>query len=181
MNKKHLTEAQMQELLMRMKKNYTYDAATGRLTSSRLGRTIRGKKLGRRGYLCVDCCLDKRQVFVLLHHAVWAVCKGCWPTQQIDHINGDKHDNRMGCWPTQQIDHINGDKHDNRIENLREVSGSENSLNMLYQWRPNAVTGLPGVTPNHAGFIIKSHQKYFFLYNPYAAFFHLTLIGRRFK
>ena len=161
MNKKNLTEAQMQELLMRMKKNYTYDAATGRLTSSRLGRAIRGKKLGRWGYLCVHFCLDKRQVFVYLHHAVWAVCKGCWPTQQIDHINGDKADNR--------------------IENLREVSGSENSLNMLYQWRPNAVTGLPGVTPNHAGFIIKSHQKYFFLYNPYAAFFHLTLIGRRFK
>ena len=151
----------MQELLMRMKKNYTYDAATGRLTSSRLGRTIRGKKRDRWGYLCVHCCLDKRQVFVLLHHAVWAVCKGCWPTQQIDHINGDRADNR--------------------IENLREVSGSENSLNMLYQWRPNAVTGLPGVTPNHAGFIIKSHQKYFSLYNPYEAFFHLTLIGRRFK
>jgi hypothetical protein len=81
----------------------------------------------------------------------------------------------------QQIDHINGDKHDNRIENLREVSDRENKLNMLYPWRPNAKTGLPGVVPNHAGFIIKSHQKYFFLYNPYAAFFHLTLIGRRFK
>ena len=161
MNKKNLTEAQMQELLLRMKKNYTYDAATGRLTSSRSGRAIRGKKRNKKGYLSVHCRLDKRQVFVLLHHAVWAVCKGRFPTQQIDHINGDKADNR--------------------IENLREVSGSENSLNMLYQWRPNAVTGLPGVTPNHAGFIIKSHQKYFFLYNPYAAFFHLTLIGRRFK
>ena len=161
MNRKQLTEAQMQELLMRMKKNYTYDAATGRLTSSRLGRVIRGKKLGRWGYLCVLCSLGKRQVFVYLHHAVWAVCKGCFPVEQIDHINGDKHENR--------------------IENLREVSDRENKLNMLYPWKPNAVTGLPGVTPNHAGFIIKSHQKYFFLYNPYAAFFHLTLIGRRFK
>ena len=161
MNRKQLTEAQMQELLMRMKKNYTYDAATGRLTSSRLGRTIRGKKFGRWGYLCVLCSLEKRHVFVLLHHVVWAVCKGCFPVEQIDHINGDKHDNR--------------------IENLREVSDSENKMNKLHLWKPNAKTGLPGVTPNHAGFIIKSHQKYFFLYNPYAAFFHLTLIGRRFK
>ena len=38
MNKKQLTDAEQQELLLRMKKNYTYDAATGRLTSSRLGR-----------------------------------------------------------------------------------------------------------------------------------------------
>jgi len=160
-NKKNLTEAQMQELLMRMKKNYTYDAATGRLTSSRYGRTIRGKKRDKCGYLWVKCRMGKRRIDVFLHHAVWAVCKGCWPTQQIDHINGDKHDNR--------------------IENLREVSNRENKLNTLNAWKPNAKTGLPGVAPNHAGFIIKSHQKKFFLYNPYAAFFHLTLIGRKFK
>ena len=39
----------MQELLLRMKKNYTYDAATGRLTSSRLGRAVRGKKRNKDG------------------------------------------------------------------------------------------------------------------------------------
>ena len=161
MNKKHLTEAQMQELLLRMKKNYTYDAATGRLTSSRLGRTIRGKKRDRCGYLCVLCCLGKRRVFVYLHHAVWAVCKGCWPTQQIDHINGDKTDNR--------------------IENLREVSQSENNMNILLPWKPNAKTGLPGVNPHGNKFQTSIHGKSFYFHDPYEAFYHLTLLGRRYK
>lgn len=34
-----------------------------------------------------------------------------------------------GYWPKQQIDHINRNKGDNRIENLRDVSASENRLN----------------------------------------------------
>lgn len=34
-----------------------------------------------------------------------------------------------GCWPTEFIDHINGDKTDNRIANLREVSRTENQRN----------------------------------------------------
>jgi len=34
-----------------------------------------------------------------------------------------------GDWPDKMIDHINGDKHDNRIENLRLASRAENTVN----------------------------------------------------
>ena len=34
-----------------------------------------------------------------------------------------------GVWPKDQLDHINHDKADNRIENLRSVTGQENSKN----------------------------------------------------
>ena len=161
MNKKHLTEAEQQELLLRMKKNYTYDAKSGRLTSSRLGRTIRGGKRNKRGYLYVNCKIDKRSIHIALHHAVWAVCKGCWPEQQLDHINGNKQDNR--------------------IENLREVSGSENKMNMVYPWKPNAKTGLPGVYKNSGGYRIKVGQHRYHFCDRYLAFYHLALLGRRYK
>ena len=161
MNKKHLTEAEQQELLLRMKKNYTYDAKSGRLTSSRLGRAIRGKMHGNKGYLAVDCRIGKKQIHVHLHHAVWAVCKGCFPEQQIDHINGNKQDNR--------------------IENLREVTGSENKMNTLYPWKPNAKTGLPGVQKHGSGYQIKVAQRYYYFCDRFMAFYHLTLLGRRYK
>jgi hypothetical protein len=34
-----------------------------------------------------------------------------------------------GVWPTQLIDHINGDSSDNRIVNLRQTTQSENNRN----------------------------------------------------
>ena len=161
MNKKHLTEAEQQELLLRIKNNYTYDAKSGRLTNSRYGRAIRGAKRDKRGYLCINCNIDKRRFRIYLHHAVWAICKDRWPEQQIDHVNGNKSDNR--------------------IENLREVSFSENQMNMLHPWKPNAKTGLPGVISYCGRIHTGSHGKRYYYHSPYEAFFHLTLIGRRFK
>lgn len=43
------------------------------------------------------------------HRVIWALVHGEWPTLQIDHINGDRADNRLG--------------------NLRHVAGCENDKN----------------------------------------------------
>lgn len=37
-----------------------------------------------------------------------------------------------GVWPSKQIDHINGIRHDNRLVNLREVSYRVNQQNLSY-------------------------------------------------
>ena len=49
-----------------------------------------------------------------------------------------------GYLPTKMIDHINGDTLDNSIENLREVTGSENQQNRGKQ--KNNSSGYKGVT-----------------------------------
>lgn len=49
-----------------------------------------------------------------------------------------------GTWPTQQIDHINRERDDNRIANLRDVSNTDNAWNKNTQRRSS--TGVTGVT-----------------------------------
>lgn len=57
-----------------------------------------------------------------------------------------------GAWPADQIDHINGNKSDNRIANLRDVSRATNMQNLKGARKDNKSSGLLGVTFNrHAG------------------------------
>lgn len=49
-----------------------------------------------------------------------------------------------GCWPKQFLDHIDGDRLNNRIENLREASPTENSRNAKI--RKDNTTGFKGVS-----------------------------------
>ena len=84
----------------------SYDPETGRMT------WLDGK---RRGHLagCVDgegyCVIRIDGVNRRAHRLIWL------------HVHGQ--------WPTGMIDHINGDRFDNRLQNLRDVDGCANQQN----------------------------------------------------
>lgn len=110
----------------RIREAFSYDPATGKLcwkirTSN---RSSIGKEAGSpdgQGYriLMLDKCLLRT------HRVAFA------------HFYGE--------WPKGFIDHINGDRSDNRICNLRDVSNAENLQNN-YKPQKNSTTGLRGVS-----------------------------------
>lgn len=88
----------------------SYNPYTGVLTwSTRVNNSVSvGQTLGTRhnkGYLFFR--LNKK--FYFCHKVAWFL--------------------HYGCWPSGEIDHINGDKSDNRITNLRDVTHLQNMCN----------------------------------------------------
>ena len=71
-----------------------------------------------KGYIIVGTKFNGHSANIMKHRAIWIGSHG-----------GIIPDDRM------EIDHINGDRHDNRIENLRLVSHSENVRNPNTLWR----------------------------------------------
>lgn len=57
-----------------------------------------------------------------------------------------------GCWPQQEIDHINGIRNDNRISNLRDVDRSTNMSNRKGPDR-DTQTGVLGVYKHRERFV----------------------------
>lgn len=145
-------------MVRHLKERYWYDAERGTVVNKR-NAIIKGWK--RRGYLGTNIYINGKRHVVPLAYIVWAVT----------------YDNM----PTEQIDHINGDPHDNRIENLREVSCSENDMNRVWTWKPNASTGLPGVSKSGDRFKIVVGNKHYNFCDKYEAFYELTMLGRMFK
>ena len=161
MNKTRLTEGEQQELLLRLKNNYTYDAEHGRLVNKKTGKAPKGNK-HYKGYTEIFIGLGGKYYHIKMHRAIFAWCHDRWPTQQIDHINGCKTDNRIG--------------------NLREVTNQENHLNMVHPWKPNKDTGLPGVVKHGKNnFATYLHGKFFHFRDPYEAFYYSILLGKMYN
>ena len=165
MTRSNLSDSELAALVARIQQNYDYDDRSGKLINRQTGNVMRGSKCSQKNgvcrYLQMDFRISGQRHLVLMHQAVWA-----W------------HHGRL---PTMQIDHINGNSFDNHIENLREVTPSENMRNMVYPWKPNARTGLPGVNKYGNSYRIKVAQKLYHFHDPFEAFYHLTLLGRRFR
>lgn len=68
-------------------------------------RNKRAGTINHSGYLCVGY----KGIRYRAHRIIWLL--------------------HYGKWPEYQIDHINGNRTDNRIENLREVTNYENNQN----------------------------------------------------
>ena len=165
MNRTKLSDSELAALAARIQRDYDYDNRSGMLINAKTNRMVRGKvnckRNGKYRYLYMHFRDSGKDYAIQMHKIIWA-----W---------------HHGRFPTMQLDHINGNGFDNHIENLREVSGSENKMNMIFPWKPNAKTGLPGVHKNGSGFRIKVASNRYHFRDRYLAFYHLTLLGRRFK
>jgi hypothetical protein len=119
-----------------LKERVEYDCGTGtfrwknknpRAMSVKNGE-IAGHNSGRR---MRRVCLDGKHY--LLHRLAWLFMYGSWPKHQIDHINGDRSDNR--------------------ISNLREANNSQNQANM--KAKSNNRLGIRGIGYRRGKFIVQ--------------------------
>ncbi len=124
-----------------IKKYLSYDPLTG---SIKWCKTRCGTKLGseagtdHKGYRRIKI----NGKLLLAHRVAWAIYYGEWPEIEIDHINMDKGDNR--------------------IENLRDVSRSQNMTNRNY---PAGISKISGVNKHKDGWqsVISLNGKRLFL------------------
>ena len=161
MNKMNLSSGEQAELLAYLQKTYEYDNELGRLRNRKTGRIPKYRFSRTNRYPRHSIWFNGKMYYPFVHRLVWAVYYGRWPVGQLDHINGDRLDNH--------------------IENLREVSHSENQLNQLHPWRPNKETGVPGFNICGNRFRTSIGGRYVYFPSPYAAFVTATMLGKRYR
>ena len=112
-----LTHARLYELLSYDEKSGVFTRRIALSNRSRAGETVGSES---NGYLWV--CVDGARYSC--HRLVWLYVYGRWPRGKLDHINGQRSDNRL--------------------RNLRECTDSENSQN-IHGARAHNSHGLVGV------------------------------------
>ena len=152
------------DVLDKMLEIWEYNPKLGKIVSKRTKRPLKGR-VNRKNYLRVSIYINGRKRDVFYSRAVWALCYEQWPEDEIDHLNGDRHDNR--------------------IENLRECTSSENSLNKYLPWESNEETQIPGVYLEHknrrASFKSWIRDRRFFGFSRYQCFSVSVLLGKRYN
>lgn len=115
-----------------LRERFAYDPEAGELIwkTSTLTRPV-GRPAGSlhsEGYLHVAFRVDGRMAHLYVHRIAWALHHGAWPEADVDHINGNRKDNR--------------------IANLRAATRSQNNGNMAVRARNKS--GFKGVHWNKA-------------------------------
>jgi HNH endonuclease len=75
-----------------LSQQYRYDPETGKVTKAKDGTEVTDRS---HGYIRLRFKHDGKHITVQAHRAAWALVHRDWPTCQIDHINGNRADNRL--------------------------------------------------------------------------------------
>lgn len=161
MNKTKRTEAEQQELLCYLRNTYEYDPENGAIRNKKTGLYRKGIYSEGNRYLLFTIYLNFKVTTLIYHRVIWALCNGRWPKDVIDHIDGNRFNNR--------------------IENLRECTQSVNRRNTLMTWNPNPKTHVPSVCFDKGLFSKHINGKCWRFKTAYEAFFIGTLCGHIYR
>ena len=158
MNRIGIPVSEQPALLAYLKRTYRYE--DGGIVNRRTGRKVKGSENGK-GYHLFTIVFNGKHYSTYVHRIVWALCYNELPSQTVDHINGDRLDNR--------------------IENLRDVSQSDNMLNWMLPWNSDNAAGVAGVEKAGLKYRTYIQGRRFTFRNPYEAFYWAIACGKRYK
>jgi hypothetical protein len=119
----HIPKPPTQEQLDWISHNLSYDRKTGKITNAQTGELVGWEDKDGYIILWLPALNGSRGREAKAHHIAWYLFYGQWPSQQLDHIDRDKTNNR--------------------IDNLRLTTQSENCRNSS---RSNGISSTPGVS-----------------------------------
>ena len=143
-----------------LRRRYEY-AGDGHIRCVRSGMVLKGRGKGK--YAKTSFYINGRQYYLFYHQAVWIVCHASWPKGEIDHIDGDRLNNR--------------------IENLRDVSSWQNMWNKLLPWCPNMETQVPGVVKDKRDgvYVTRLFGRLIYSADKYKLFHDAALCGKTYR